>query len=66
MDNSTKNLSNNLKQTHVHEFQGHTTTAIPIGNTHIHYLESVTTANADHKHAFRFATLIDDPTSNHH
>nr|WP_308742838.1 YmaF family protein [uncultured Anaerocolumna sp.] len=49
---------------HYHEFHGNTTTSIPVGNTHVHYLESVTTVDDGHSHRFKFAALIDDPTSN--
>ena len=47
---------------HYHEFHGITTTSIPIGNTHVHYMEASTTFNDGHEHGFRVATLIDDPT----
>ena len=49
---------------HIHEFHGNTTTAINIGDNHIHYLDSVTTTNDGHNHDFKFVTLFEDPTNN--
>lgn len=46
---------------HFHEYCGRTSCAIPVGDRHVHFLESVTTENDGHRHNFRFATLIDDP-----
>ncbi len=47
---------------HYHEFCGKTLGAICIGDSHVHFLEAKTTVDADHRHEFKFATLIDDPT----
>jgi hypothetical protein len=46
---------------HFHEFRGRTGGAIMVGDRHVHFLESVTTQNDGHRHAFRVATLIDNP-----
>jgi len=48
-------------ENHYHEFTGRTCGAIPVGNRHVHFLESETTCNDCHKHEFEFATLIDNP-----
>ncbi|HZK24808.1 MAG TPA: YmaF family protein [Oscillospiraceae bacterium] len=47
---------------HYHEFHGKTSGAIAVGDRHIHYLESVTTVDDGHKHHFRVAALIENPT----
>lgn len=48
---------------HTHEFCGTTSKAIDVGcGHHVHYLEDYTTTNADHKHKFEVATLIENPT----
>lgn len=47
---------------HYHDFHGYTSTAIPTGKTHVHYLEAATTFNDGHDHGFKVVTLIDDPT----
>lgn len=47
---------------HYHEFYGKTSGAIPVGDRHVHFLESVTSSNDGHRHEFRLATLIEDPT----
>lgn len=46
---------------HFHEFCGRTYPAIQVGDRHVHFLKSVTTVVDGHQHAFRFATLIQDP-----
>jgi hypothetical protein len=46
---------------HDHEFAGRSGGAIRVGDRHVHYLESITTQEVNHRHRFRFATLIDDP-----
>ncbi len=46
---------------HFHEFRGKTGPAIPVGNRHVHFLESVTSVNDGHRHEFEFATLIENP-----
>lgn len=46
---------------HFHEFKGKTGGAIPVGNRHVHFIDSVTTVNDGHRHAFEAATLINDP-----
>ncbi len=57
-------LKTDYFKNHFHEFNGNTTTAINIGDNHIHYLDSVTTTNDGHNHNFKFITLFDDPTNN--
>ncbi|HAN20731.1 MAG TPA: hypothetical protein DCP51_03515 [Clostridiales bacterium] len=47
---------------HFHEFCGKTCGAIKVGDRHVHFLESVTTVDADHRHEFRLSTFIEDPT----
>lgn len=51
---------------HFHEFKGRTGPAIMVGDRHVHFLESVTTENDGHRHAFEFATLINDPIKKDH
>ena len=46
---------------HFHLFSGLTGGAIPVGDRHVHFLESQTTLVDGHRHEFRFATLINDP-----
>lgn len=46
---------------HFHEFCGTTDGAIPVGDRHVHFLESVTMVSDGHQHDFRVATLIVDP-----
>ena len=46
---------------HFHEFCGVTGGAVWVGDRHVHFLKSVTEVADGHKHAFRFATLIEDP-----
>ena len=46
---------------HYHVFVGKTGGAVPVGDRHVHFLESQTSLNDGHKHKFRFATLIEDP-----
>jgi len=48
-------------ENHFHEFCGKTGGAIQVGDRHVHFLESVTTVNDDHRHAFRLSTFIDNP-----
>ncbi|MGN1031617.1 MAG: YmaF family protein [Butyricicoccaceae bacterium] len=48
---------------HYHEFCGRTGGAVWVGGgRHVHFLESITTEEKDHRHKFRVATLIEDPT----
>ena len=47
---------------HYHEFCGRTSGAIPVGDRHVHFLQAVTTLDDGHRHEFRVATLIEDPT----
>jgi hypothetical protein len=47
---------------HFHEFCGKTKGAIKVGDRHVHFLEAETTIEDGHRHLFRAATLIDDPT----
>ena len=49
---------------HYHEYSGRTGGPIEIGARHVHFLESVTSVNAGHRHEFRFATLIENPIGN--
>lgn len=51
---------------HYHEFKGRTGPAVMVGDRHVHYIESVTTENDDHRHAFEAATLINDPIKKEH
>ncbi len=46
---------------HYHEFIGRTSGAVLVGDRHIHYVESVTSTAADHKHDFRLIAVFDDP-----
>ena len=46
---------------HFHEFCGRTLEGIPVGDRHVHFLESETTRDDGHRHQFRLATLIEDP-----
>jgi len=46
---------------HFHEYRGRTGGAIPVGNKHVHFIESVTTVNDGHRHGFEAATLINNP-----
>lgn len=48
---------------HYHEFSGTTGPAIDVGGgRHVHYLESITSKNNSHKHFFRTASAIENPT----
>lgn len=47
---------------HYHEFCGKTGCAIPVGDRHVHYIESVTSTDDGHRHRFEAATLIENPT----
>lgn len=49
-------------ENHFHEFKGRTCPAIPVGDRHVHFLESVTNVADGHRHKFEFATLIENPT----
>lgn len=51
---------------HYHEFRGKTSCAIPVGDRHIHYIESVTSVDDGHRHRFECATLIENPTGRDH
>jgi hypothetical protein len=55
-------FSTDTYENHHHEFKGRTGGAIPVGNRHVHFLESVTSINDQHQHEFEFATLINNPT----
>jgi len=46
---------------HFHEFIGRTSESIPTGDRHVHFLQSETSTNEDHRHAFRLVCLMDDP-----
>lgn len=46
---------------HFHEFCGRTGGTIPVGDRHVHFLESMTEISDGHQHEFRLATMIDDP-----
>jgi hypothetical protein len=46
---------------HFHEFKGKTGCAIPVGNRHVHFIESVTSVDDGHRHDFEAATLIENP-----
>ncbi len=48
-------------ENHFHEFYGRTGGAIPVGDRHVHFLESVTTKDDGHRHDFRLSTFIDNP-----
>lgn len=50
-------------ENHFHEFSGKTGGAIRVGDRHVHFLESVTTVNDGHRHAFRLSTFIENPIS---
>jgi hypothetical protein len=47
---------------HYHEFRGQSSGAIPVGDRHIHYAVAFTTVDDGHRHRFRVASLIEDPT----
>jgi hypothetical protein len=51
---------------HYHEFRGKTGVAIPVGDRHVHFIESVTTVNDRHSHDFEAATLIENPIEKKH
>lgn len=51
---------------HFHEFKGKTCGAIPVGDRHVHFIESVTTENDCHRHVFEAATLIENPIGECH
>ncbi|WP_312643248.1 YmaF family protein [Hydrogenoanaerobacterium sp.] len=46
---------------HFHEFFGRTSGVIPVGDRHVHFLQSETTENDKHQHDFRLSTFIQDP-----
>lgn len=46
---------------HFHTFVGRTGGAIPVGNRHVHFINSMTSVNDGHRHAFEAATMIDNP-----
>lgn len=48
-------------ENHFHEFRGRTGGMIRVGDRHVHFLESVTSRNDSHRHAFRLGTFIDNP-----
>ena len=45
---------------HFHLFRGRTGGAIPVGDRHVHFLESVTTVSEGHRHEFRLSTFMND------
>jgi len=48
---------------HFHTIDDKTGPAIPMGDgKHVHYAKGESSHDAEHLHAFKFATLIDDPT----
>ena len=47
-------------ENHFHEFCGQTGGAIPVGDRHVHFLESVTSVNDGHQHEFRLSTFMND------
>jgi hypothetical protein len=47
-------------ENHFHEFRGKTGGAIPVGDRHVHFLESVTTVNDGHQHDFRLSTFMEN------
>ena len=48
---------------HIHTFKGTTLKAIEVDEDHhVHFLEDCTSENAQHKHRFEVATLIENPT----
>ncbi len=51
---------------HHHEFKGRTGCAVMVGDRHVHYIESVTSMDDGHRHAFEAATLIENPTGFDH
>ena len=51
---------------HFHEFRGMTGGAIPVGNRHVHFIESVTSEEECHRHCFEAATLIENPIEKEH
>lgn len=47
---------------HFHEIEETTGPAIPVGDgKHVHFVKGKTSEDANHKHKFVFATLIDNP-----
>ncbi len=46
---------------HFHEFCGRTGGMIPVGDRHVHFLESVTKESEGHMHEFRLGTMLNDP-----
>jgi hypothetical protein len=51
---------------HYHEFKGKTGCAIQVGDRHVHFIESVTSVDDGHRHAFEAATFIENPTGDNH
>jgi hypothetical protein len=47
---------------HFHEFCGRTGGAIRVGDRHVHFVESCTTMDREHRHKFRLSTLMEDLT----
>ncbi|MGI6484834.1 MAG: YmaF family protein [Tepidanaerobacteraceae bacterium] len=47
---------------HYHQFQGNSSGAIAVGDRHTHYTKAFTTVDDGHRHRFRVAFLIEDPT----
>lgn len=47
---------------HEHGFCGRTSEAIRVGDRHVHFLAGCVRPEDGHKHEFRAATLIDNPT----
>ena len=48
---------------HFHEICGVSSGAIKVGDRHVHFAKAATTCNDGHRHLFRVASLIDDPTA---
>jgi hypothetical protein len=46
---------------HYHIYCGRTCNAVQVGDSHVHFIEAVTSQDDGHVHEFRAATLIDDP-----
>jgi hypothetical protein len=51
---------------HYHEFKGKTGCAIPVGNRHVHFIDSITTVDDGHRHEFEAATMINNLIGKEH
>ncbi len=47
-------------ENHFHEFKGKTGGMIPVGDRHVHFLESITEEADEHQHQFRLSTFMND------